>query len=83
MVYVSRVANRLFQKKMNIFDFHFNPKTKEVSRIIKTAGDIFDNTELEKVRRFVSGESLVPYNAFEADLPLNDPEAFAQLRRNS
>ena len=41
-----------------------DPQTMAVRRVIKTAGDIADNGELERVRRFLTGD-LEPGNAFE------------------
>jgi hypothetical protein len=46
-----------------------DPKTAEVRRIIRTAGNIANNDELERVRRFLVGEAGTTGNAFDAGLP--------------
>nr|WP_295922705.1 hypothetical protein [uncultured Dyadobacter sp.] len=48
-----------------------DPATQEVLRVIRTAGDIASNTELERVRRFKTGETTVNGNAFDSGLPLS------------
>jgi hypothetical protein len=46
-----------------------NPVTAEVRRVIRTAGTIADDGELERVRRFLVGEAGASGNAFDAGLP--------------
>jgi hypothetical protein len=59
-----------------------DPQTMTVRRVIKTAGDIADNRELERVRRFLTGH-LEPNNAFEhAPAAMTAREPFALLHRN-
>jgi hypothetical protein len=45
-----------------------DPRTAEVRRIIRTAGTIADPNELDRVRRFLTGEAGTTGNAFEAGL---------------
>ncbi|MET4214483.1 hypothetical protein [Bradyrhizobium sp. LA2.1] len=59
-----------------------DPQTMSVRRVIKTAGDIADNGELERVRRFLTGH-LEPGNAFErARAVMKAREPFALLHRD-
>jgi hypothetical protein len=44
-------------------------KTTELRRVIRTAGTIADNEQLERVRRFLVGEAGTTGNAFDAGLP--------------
>jgi len=44
------------------------PDTQEVRRIIRTPGTVADDAELERVRKFRTGESGVTGNAFDAGL---------------
>ncbi len=44
------------------------PDTQEIRRVIKTRGTVSDDTELETVRRFLTGESGATGNAFDAGL---------------
>lgn len=46
-----------------------DPVTAEVRRVIRTAGTVADNTELERVRRFLVGETGAAGNAFDAGRP--------------
>lgn len=48
-----------------------DPTTQEVLRVIRTAGDIANDTELDRVRRFKTGETAVNGNAFDSGLPLS------------
>jgi hypothetical protein len=45
-----------------------DPATQEIRRVIRTIGTISDNEELERVRRFRTGEVQIRGNAFEAGL---------------
>ena len=45
-----------------------DPATQEIRRVIRTIGTIADNEELERVRRFRTGEVQIRGNAFEAGL---------------
>ena len=45
-----------------------DPVTQEVRRIIRTPGTVNDDTELDRVRRFLLGEHGVTGNAFDAGL---------------
>jgi hypothetical protein len=59
-----------------------DPQTMTVRRVIKTAGDIADNGQLDRVRRFLAGD-LVPNNAFErARAAMTAREPFALLHRD-
>jgi hypothetical protein len=59
-----------------------NPVTMEVRRVIRTPGDIADNDELERMRRFLTEGGLEPGNAFDiARNTLNAREPFALLHR--
>lgn len=59
-----------------------DPVTMEARRVIKTAGTIADNNQLERLRRFLTGE-LEPTNAFEhARVAMNAREPFALLHRD-
>lgn len=65
-----------------------DPKTAEVRRVIRTPGTIADDRELDRVRRFLVGESGTTGNAFDAGLQgslrLHDftrGEPFALLHR--
>lgn len=58
-----------------------DPQTTAVRRVIKTAGDIADSSELERVRRFLTGD-LEPGNAFEGGrAALKAREPFELLHR--
>ncbi|MFH1342838.1 MAG: hypothetical protein ABIL01_16795 [Pseudomonadota bacterium] len=59
-----------------------DPQTMTVRRVIKTAGNIADNNELERVRRFLTGD-LEPRNAFDrARSAMTAREPFALLHRD-
>jgi len=59
-----------------------DPQTMTVRRVIKTVGDIADNGELERVRRFLTGD-LEPNNAFgHARAAMMAREPFALLHRD-
>jgi hypothetical protein len=59
-----------------------DPQTMTVRRVIKTAGDIADNDELKRVRRFLTGD-LEPGNAFDrARAAMTAREPFALLHRD-
>jgi hypothetical protein len=68
-----------------------DPKSQEVRRVIRTIGTIADDRALERVRRFLSGESGTEGNAFDAGLALSlrddqialRDEPFALLHQNS
>lgn len=45
-----------------------DPRTANVRRVIRTHGTIADNTELERVRRYLVGDDDVVGNAFDAGL---------------
>lgn len=47
------------------------PDTQEIRRVIRTFGTVNDNGELERVRKFLTGESGVTGNAFDAGLALS------------
>jgi hypothetical protein len=47
----------------------FDPQNKQVRRVIRTAGTIIDNKELERVRRFLTGEIVSTGNAFDSGCP--------------
>ena len=53
----------------------------EVRRIIRTHGTITDDQELERVRRFLAGETGVAGNAFDAGLPLSLKNDLSTARR--
>jgi len=63
--------------------------TQEVRRVIRTAGDIADNEQLDRVRRFLLGETGASGNAFDAGLAssarspqaINRDEPFALLHQ--
>jgi hypothetical protein len=60
-----------------------NPGNKEVRRVILTAGTIADDSQLERVRRFLVEGGLEPGNAFEiARKTLHAREPFALLHRD-
>lgn len=46
-----------------------DPKTQEVRRVIQTPGSIKDDAELDRVRRYLLGETDKSDNAFDAGLP--------------
>jgi hypothetical protein len=46
-----------------------DPRTTRVRRVIRTSGTIADDHELDRVRKFLTGESGVVGNAFDANLP--------------
>ena len=48
-----------------------DPSTQEILRVIRTAGDINNNVELERVRKFLCGETSVNGNAFDSGLALS------------
>jgi hypothetical protein len=48
-----------------------DPSTQEVLRVIRTAGTISANGELERVRKFLCGELAVNGNAFDSGLALS------------
>ena len=56
-----------------------DPSTREVRRVIRTAGTIADNDELARVRRFLLGEGGGSGNAFDGGLAMSlrgrDPNA--------
>lgn len=61
-----------------------NPITLEIRRVIRTQGTIEDNAQLERVRSFLTRESLTTNNAFHAT-PYRDSldgEEFARLHRS-
>jgi hypothetical protein len=59
-----------------------DPQTMTVRRVIKTGGDVADNGELERVRRFLTGD-LEPNNAFDsARASMRAREPFALLHRD-
>ena len=61
-----------------------NPATMEVRRVIRTAGTIDDEGQLERVRRFLTDGGLEPTNAFhQARTVLKDPEPYLRLHRLS
>ncbi len=57
-----------------------DPMTAEVRRVIRTAGTIADDGELERVRRFLVGEAGAAGNAFDAGLPRSLGLAGATVR---
>ncbi|HEX9987289.1 MAG TPA: hypothetical protein VGE45_02290 [Chloroflexia bacterium] len=60
-----------------------NPTTMEVRRVIRTPGDIADDAQLERVRRFLTEGGLEPPNAFDfAREAMNAREPFALLHRD-
>ena len=61
-----------------------NPSDLEVRRVIRTAGTIIDDEELERQRRFLTEGGLEPGNAFDsAGRTLRLREPFAMLHRDS
>lgn len=48
-----------------------DPATQEIRRVIRTPGTITDDEELERIRKFLTGEVSVTGNAFDAGLPLS------------
>jgi hypothetical protein len=59
-----------------------DPQTMSVRRVIRTAGTIDDDDQLERVRRFLTGE-LEPTNAFDkARAAMTVREPFAMLHRD-
>lgn len=46
-----------------------DPQTAEVRRVIRTPGTIANDEELDRVRRFLTGNASVVGNAFDAGLP--------------
>jgi hypothetical protein len=60
-----------------------NPVTMEVRRVIRTAGTIVDNVQLERMRRFLADGGLSPSNAFNRAIDaIHSPEPFALLHRH-
>ncbi len=57
--------------------------THRIRYAISNSGDVSDNSELERVRRFLTGEGSDPQNAFVSHRPFDDPdeEEFAALHR--
>ena len=56
--------------------------TMDIRRVIRTPGTITDNDQLERQRRFLTGEGLQPHNAFDkAAAALQSDEPFAMLHR--
>ena len=61
-----------------------NPTTMEVRRVIRTPGNIADDDELERMRRFLTEGGLEPGNAFAiARNALHSREPFALLHRDA
>lgn len=60
---------------------HVDTATQAIRRIIRTPGTIADNAELERMRRFVSGETGASGNAFDVGLRRSRRLAFAGTRR--
>jgi hypothetical protein len=58
-----------------------DPQNKQVRRLIRTAGTIIDNKELERVRRFLTGESVPTGNAFDSGCPPSLSSNRAAARR--
>ena len=66
-----------------------DPSTQKVRRVMKTAGDIADNEQLDRVRRFLLGETGKSGNAFDAGValslklsgPVSRDEPFALLHQ--
>ena len=60
-----------------------DPATQDVRRVIRTAGTIADDAQLERVRRFLTGEEGdVGGNAMDAGLTEGRGEPFALLHRD-
>jgi hypothetical protein len=57
-----------------------DPTTQEVRRIIRTPGTIADNDELERVRRYLLGETGISDNAFDAGLTASIRSGKSSLR---
>ena len=51
--------------------FMINPKTKEIRWVIRTAGTIIDDDELDRMRRYLKGDHLPNRNEFA----INDPRS--------
>lgn len=51
--------------------FMINPETKEIRWVIRTAGTISDNDELDRMRRYLKGDHLPNRNEFA----INDPRS--------
>lgn len=49
--------------------FLINPENKDIRRVIRTAGIITDDNELERMRRYLTGESLPNRNEFAITNP--------------
>ncbi|MEQ1831315.1 MAG: hypothetical protein ABL921_35540, partial [Pirellula sp.] len=47
------------------------PETQEIRRVIRTSGTVANDMELERVRRFLTGENGVSGNAFDAGLAIS------------
>ncbi len=67
-----------------------DPATQEVRRVIRTPGTVADGRELDRVRRFLTGETGITGNAFDAGLatsfragrPATRNEPFALLHQD-
>jgi hypothetical protein len=60
-----------------------DPVNMNVRRVIRTPGDILDNGELERQRRYLFEGGLPPNNAYEAATrAMNSREPFAMLHRH-
>lgn len=57
-----------------------DPTTQEVRRVIRTPGTIADNDELERVRRYLLGETVISDNAFDAGLTVSIRSGDSSLR---
>ncbi len=57
-----------------------DPKNMQVRRVIRTRGDINDDVELDRMRKFLTG-GLEPTDAFGAAQALHAKEPFALLHR--
>jgi hypothetical protein len=61
-----------------------DPVTMEVRRVIRTAGTVADDAQLERVRRFLTEGGLEPANAFDpARDAIHAREPFALLHRDA
>lgn len=49
--------------------FFVNPETKEIRWVVRTAGTITDDRELERMRRYLTGDHLPNLNEFAISDP--------------
>jgi hypothetical protein len=59
--------------------FFINPENKEIHWVIRTAGTIANNDELDRMRRYLTGDNLPKLNAFA----INDPQSLGLSTKHS